>query len=150
MVTEKQKNVIDAWLTEVMRKGTWPDHDLHIDRINPRLKKEPSVWLEKGFEYFTYARSRGNKNGFSAVLLIFLKDARHSQGLASVNIEELRGSDFSHTPPSIYLLQENHEKYSLITSEANKQQLRYQQFKYGLNEWFDSEDNVYRRTLVVV
>ncbi|OGW71049.1 MAG: hypothetical protein A2047_03775 [Omnitrophica bacterium GWA2_41_15] len=145
MLTGNQKKRINVWMNEVIRKGKWQDYDdLHIDRINPWIKKKPSKWINKSLEYFEFANSLVKQKGdFRVLLVIGLASRRKLRDTVKLDLDTLSFSKLSNSPPALYIYINNHYLGRRINASVKKHHVRYKDFLYYLYQAKDQYDGRY-------
>ncbi len=121
-VTPQEGQAISDWLHEVTSKHTWPDHDLHIDRINKQLKNQPDQWVAKSLDYLQAASRLMNKSNYRVVLAIGLEMTDYKRNTENISLD-VKSNELSYAPPSLYLYDDSHPIYKRIegkmTNKAN-------------------------------
>jgi hypothetical protein len=153
MLTPNEQKRITNWIDEAIGKGTWSTYDdLHIDRINPWIKKKKSQWVNKSFDYLVFAHSYvQQKKDFKVVLAIPLA-SREIINIDNDSLEQLTGEKLSYTPPSLHLYKDNHLIGNWINKSLTEGYMRYGRFTYFLSQEIDKYENdgSYTNTIHVI
>jgi hypothetical protein len=140
VITSQEERAITDWLHEVISKHTWPDHDLHIDRINRQLKEQRHQWVSKSLDYLQVAYQLVNESSYRVVLAIGLEmtDYKRDTENLSLAVEPI---ELSHTPPSLYLYDQDDERCKRFDENmTNKTQIDGVAFRFYLFQWEDEDE----------
>lgn len=140
MINAQEHKNITAWLEEIKAKGTWPDHDLHIDRINSGIKQEREKWVSKSLEYLVFANDQIKGSDFRIILTISLETTQSPRNADNIVLDSIRLSDLhQRTPPSLYLYNKDHDTFKLIASKIADAAKKSHEFNYFLGEFQDED-----------
>jgi hypothetical protein len=139
-VTPQEEQAISDWLHEVASKHTWPDHDLHIDRINKQLKNQPDQWVAKSLDYLQVASRLVNKSNYRVVLAIGLEMTDYKRDTKNISLA-VESDELWNAPPSLYLYDKDDEQYKRFEANmTHEARIDGVELKFYLYQWEDADE----------
>ena len=152
---DQQKIVINKWLSNVIKNGSWQSYDdLHIDKIDT-LFKSKNQWINGGLNCLTITQKKLKEkklnNDFDAALAFSLLSKTIPIGINFYNIDQMK-KEFDHSPPSIYIFKKDWsvwEKQIAMSRPINISGI--QDFKCLYFEYLpENGDGEYRRSVFLI